>query len=222
MGIKHVIVGVEGKVSEAAMIQKMLFSLRQQAPHGYAHLEVVSLSLGGNHGYSDTLFDKYDEEVQKYLKDPKHCFEEGDDEVIRVLVCDYDEMERYGVKEEEFRKRVKDSGITIVMSKPKFELFVALIICGPEALEERLKKRMDLTTIINEGIKEYNNKCEFEFQKISPYSKKQHQAENWFWELFDRNPVFLQRALGANFGNVGDEFYTEVPELMRLIGGFFK
>ncbi len=219
MGIKHIIVGVEGEVTEVASMRSVLGVLRQQAPHGYANLEVVLLSLKGNHGHSHILIEKFEELVREYEKNPDNCVS-SDDEVIKVLVCDYDDMHEHGVNERDFRAEVEEAGAIVIISKPKFELFVAGLFWGEDDLMRMLKSGKDLGGIIKEGIKKYNDGCDFDFQKIPPYSKRHHQADNWFATVFNLDPVFLERA--KNMSLVDQDFYTEIPRLIKMIAEFFE
>lgn len=217
--MKYIIAGVEGEVTEPAGIVGALNSLKQQSPLGYAHLEVVPLSLGGNHGHGEVLILKYKEEVEKYLNNPEHCVE-SDDEICKFLVCDDDGMAEYGVEESVFRKKVVEIGAIPIISKPNFEYFVARLFWDENELTTMLRKRMGLNDIIRRGIEEYNKTCKYDFQMVSPYMKKHHQTEDWFWRLFDMNPEFLRRAINTSV-DIRREYYTEVPLLLKEIAEHF-
>lgn len=218
--MRYILVGTEGEATEPASIEGVLAPLRQQSPRGYANLEVVPLPVGGHHGHGDRLITEFERRVTEYISNPDNCVEPTDD-IVKYLEVDYDKMEEHDVAEDDFRKKVIAVGAIPIITKPKSEYFVARLFYDEAEVLEKLDRGEDPTSIINRGVKAYNDTCEYDFQRLPLYSKKQHRADSWFGMLFDRNPDFLRRAIGMNV-DISQKYYTEIPELIRVIARYFK
>lgn len=114
----YFLIAVEGE-SEKGPIKALVRKLAAQASNSYGRVEIVPISVGGNHGYR-RLVEVATNSVNNYLTDPGNCYEK-DDVVEKWLVCDYDDMDKMGVTRDEFKNMAEAEGFSLVISKPRFE-----------------------------------------------------------------------------------------------------
>lgn len=218
--MRYIIAGVEGSVSEIAVISSTLIALRQQSPRGYRHLEVVPLPLKGNHGHGQALVNRFSTEVENYINNPDNCVEETD-EISKRLVCDYDDMDSHGINEASFRSSICNIGALPIISKPCFEYFPARLLFNKDELDHLLDSGLHLNDIIRRGIDRYNKTQTASYLKLDMYTKNNYRAKNWFWKLFDLNPMYLEKAKNMET-DTNMKYYTEVPKLIKEISDGFN
>lgn len=212
--MKFVVIVTEGEVSEPCALDGLVKFFRSQAPQAYAHLEVITVPLGGNQGYKE-LSRLAGEKVAELVS--KYDMHGEDDEIIRVLVCDYDDMDECGVKVGELREEMEGWGYMLCVTRPKFEYFVARLFFSEEELVNVNAEA--LAGKIQEGIDKYNEGRE-EAIRIPAYGKRRGEAERCLGTIFNLDPSFVDKACEIDDRPNGKQ-YTELPKLVRMLRELF-
>ena len=208
----------EGKNSEPNYIEALKNVLLGTAPGGNTAVEVVTVPLGGNHGFKK-IFEKANAELELKTQDPRNILSvlEEDDELEKWMVVDYDKMHKYGVSEEWMRDEAVRKGFVLVINKPNFEFFVLMhFVSVPEVAEIATK---DLKDTINDRISDYNsqrgfNKDEFSALRLPKYSKGSFQSKDLFWRLLDQN-MDLLGIFDEERCHCDNEHYTEMWKIIK-------
>lgn len=211
--MKFIAICTEGDNSEPSGVQGAVGFFRSQAPNIYKKLEIVPIGLGGNQGY-EHLVEKAEQCVNEELIAPGFI-DQDKDELEKLLVCDYDDIEKSHITIDELRAKAKNFGYKIFISRPNFEYFVARLFFT----EQELSLVEDLEEKINEGIREYNAGRPVEFQ-VPQYSKKKFVARDCLSGLFNYDPTFVGRACSIGVDSSKDR-YTELPELFCYLRELF-
>lgn len=215
----------EGENSEPNYIEALKSVLLGTSPIGYMAVEVVSVPLGGNHGFKK-IFKKADVELGLKAQDSRNIMSvlSHDDMVEKWLIIDYDKMHKYGVSEDWMRLEAVKNNYKLIINKPNFEFFV-LMHFMPIA-EAVMVATKDLEGEINVKIGEYNNsrgfdKDEFSALRLPKYSKGSYQSKDLFWRLLDQNMNILE-TFDKERCYCDDEHYTEmwkiIERMKRLLG----
>ncbi len=212
--MKFVIIVTEGEVSEPCVIDGLVKYFRSQAPQVYAHLEVITVPLGGNQGYKE-LSRRASEKIWELVS--KYDMYGDEDEIVKVLVCDYDNMDECGVKVEELRKEMEEWGYMLCVTRPKFEYFVARLFFSKGELAK--VNAEGLMGKIQEGIDKYNEGREAAI-RIPAYGKKRGEAERCLGMMFNLDPGFVDKACEMEDESDGEQ-YTELPRLVRMLKELF-
>lgn len=213
--MKHVLICTEGNSSEPGAIESFVRCLRGQAPATlYGRVEVRSLLLEGNHGYTK-LVEAAEAEVEQYIKEWE--IETPDDEIERFLVCDYDNIDETKTTLEALRESAATKGFRLIVTRPKFEYFIARHFFTEEELSS--VSPAALAGKIKEGIDNYNS-GKADFLHIPPYSKKRSAAQRCLGALYNFDPSFMDVACNINV-NTSREQFTEFPKLLLHLKKLF-
>lgn len=104
--ITFLLVFTEGQNSEPAFINSLVRYLQSQQPTGArSSIEVIPMPLDGNQGYSVSRIGGI---ITEHSNEYKAEWNDFDDQIAisKVLVCDYDNMEKYGIDERAFREQM--------------------------------------------------------------------------------------------------------------------
>ena len=221
MGMRFIIIGTEGGVSEGAHIDALKDSLVRQVPTSRAvGLEVVPLGLGGNHGHVH-LVENANVAVDALMADENHvlsCIGDEDD-AEKWLVCDYDSLNTHGVDEEALRNEANAAGFTLIINKPNFEFYVLGLLKGfdhaktikPSQYEHEINQAIDELNRVNVEEKGFG-----QASRIPPYSKKRHIAPKLFSQLATLHPELLDNVLVETAAiDYRETSYSEMPVLVR-------
>lgn len=210
----------EGESSEPNYISALRGVLFGTRPAGGVAVEVVTVPLGGNHGFRK-IFEKADDELSlraKNAQDVLSVLDEGD-KIEKWLVVDYDKMYRHGIEEEWLRREAIEKEYRLVMNKPNFEFFVLMhFVPVGEAASVAMK---DLKFRINDEIDDYNsrrgfNRSEYSALRLPSYSKNNFQTRDLFGKLLDQNTGILDR-FGEESCYYDKNHYTEMWKIIERI-----
>ena len=213
----YLLIAVEGE-SERGLISALVKKLAAQAPIRYGKIEVVPISVGGNHGYK-RLVEIAENSINAYIANPDHCFESGDD-IEKWLVCDYDDMDNKGITRSELLEKANKKGFELIISKPNFEFFILATLSSFEHATKVDPSHYIFE--INQQIKQINEKNIKEkpwitdSMRIPKYGKRTQQCENCLGVIFSFYPDLLERMREERDSDEGDK-YSEMPRLIKRI-----
>ena len=200
---------VEGESTEPNIVDGIVRFLRSQRPlDAYGKVEIVPLSLGGNHGHR-ALVERAIEKANEYLEE--YEIMAPSDEIRKYLVVDYDKLDKHGVDFTQFRDDVISSGFIPIVTRPKIEYFIARLFYDEEDLIGLSVAKIDEK--VEEGIKRFNEGKDA-VCTIPPYSKQKPAAERCLQTIFNLDPAFLERARNIEAKSSG-EYFTELPILIE-------
>ena len=214
----YLLVAVEGE-SEKGLIDALVRKLAAQAPISYGKIEVVPISVGGNHGYT-RLVEVAEASITTYISNPDHCYTPTEDEIEKWLVCDYDDMDEKDITRSELSEIADRQGFSLIISKPNFEFFLLATLSSyefaatidPTNYIYEINRQID---IINERDRKVNPWIT-DFMQIPKYGKRRHQSELCFTRIFDYHPDILDKILNE-IGSENNSHYSEMPRLVNRI-----
>lgn len=212
--MKVVLICTEGQSSEPGNVNAIVNYFRSQVPDAYRRLEILPIPLNGNHGYRDLpqrAAEMVDQKLQEFELDPSQ------NEVYRFLVCDYDNMDLLGVDIEALRIAAKDKHFQLIVTKPKFEYFIARHFFTADEL--LTTNDAALIGKIQEGIDRYNADRPAYLQ-IPPYNKSHQQSCRCLGTLYNFDPSFIDRICDMEVDTSQDQ-YSELPILVRFLRELF-
>ena len=228
-GVKFVFIFTEGECSEPAFLGELESYLRRQSPvtEVRSKVEVVRFPLGGNQGYNVNAIDSSAGAMINGLKEELEI--NGDISYCeKWIICDYDEMNRYGTDVKNFREAMHLRGYEVVISKPNFEFFVlACLITEQEAAKVR---PCDYLVRINEEIDAINRKNAIDFgftdaMQIPHYShnghKSKHQAQQFFGMLFEYEGKNVMPNIHNLASDLKKDKYTQIQSVVKLYEDIF-
>lgn len=184
------------------------------------NLEIIPIPLYGNHGFRK-IFDVAEEKISQAKNDSGNLLSiiDPNDKVLKVLIIDYDKMDKLGIREKDLRDEAKKRNFILIINRPNFEYFVLChFIPSEEAAEVPMK---DLLERINEEVKNYNeihgyDKPEYSALKLPNYSKNRYESEDFFRMLLDQNPGIIDTLTKEKLCK-SSEAYSEMWKLIDLL-----
>lgn len=220
------LVCTEGEVSEPAYIEALKSQLGGQMPRGKtSQVEILPIPLGGNHGHKK-LIERAQKAINDAIKDQDsilYIANEIDEDVTieRWLICDYDEMDNRRIDIKQLRRQARQEGFNLVVSKPRFEVFVLLHFLD---IDEVAKiDPSNLNGAINREVEKLNKlnvKTKANVSEVilipKKYGKKKYQAQTFFGKMLNLNPELIDKAL-QHSPDYRSHYFSDMPELIKRI-----
>lgn len=213
--MKFVFICTEGESSEPSGISAIVSNFRSQVPEAYKTLEVLPIPLGGNHGYKN-LVSLCIEQVRAKMDEFE--YDAIFDECYKFIVCDYDNIDASGIDLQELRDSAETVGFKLLITRPKFEYFVARHFFSEDELLS--VNSAALNGKIQQGIEKYNAKKPT-YLHIPSYGKNKTASKNCLGALYNFDPSFIDIACSIE-ANINSGQYTELPELIKFLRDLFQ
>ena len=136
----------------------------------------------------------------------------------KMIICDYDYMEKHGIIFEEFKKMIHEAGYNLVINRPNFEFFVLTLLAGLEtAISESPSNYMNAINIAAKGINASNTKKGFSDGMMIPkYSKRCYAIPIFFGKLFDYNRELIDEFCKIRFDDSSKRF-SDMSKIINRI-----
>lgn len=210
----------EGESSEPAFIRQYgRCALGQIHPD----IEIVEIPLGGNHGHRK-IFEIANKKIEDLKRSDNSILSlidpESDIALRKIIICDYDKMEKHGISEKEFRNAAERQGYQVIINKPNFEFFVLTYLTNikhalsikPGKYETEINKAVDNINKRNHTLKGFSESLD-----IPHYSKNKHTADKFFAKLLDYNMTELDRNFCEQNADLTENGYTQMKDIMLEI-----
>ena len=214
----YLLVAVEGE-TEKELLNAFLKTRIGQAPEKYGQIEVVPISVGGNHGYT-RLVETASAKIDQYLVNPENCYEPVYDKVEKWLVFDYDDIEKKNITLKELITKARAAGFSCTVSRPNIEFFILSLLKGHNFAARTHQSNYGQE--INRAINLLNRVAAAKMPnysavtRIPPYNKKAHQCRACLWMLFASHPELIDATIKQ--AKLGDNLcYSELPRLLKRI-----
>lgn len=214
------IVCTEGENSEPAFIRQYgRCALGQIHPD----IEIVEIPLGGNHGHRK-IFEIANKKIEELKQSDDSILSlidpESDIELRKIIICDYDKMEKHRIDEKEFREVAEQRGYQVIINKPNFEFFVLAYLTNikyalsikPGNYEIEINKAIDDINKRNHTLKGFSESLD-----TPHYSKNRYTADKFFAKLLDYNMAELDRNFCEQDIDLTKNGYTQMKDIMLEI-----
>jgi|InofroStandDraft_1065614.scaffolds.fasta_scaffold05140_15 hypothetical protein len=217
------IVCVEGESSEPAFIRQ-----HGRCALGQVHpdIEIVEVPLGGNHGHRK-IFEIANKKIEELKRSDDSILSLVDSEseiaLQKIVICDYDKMEKHGITEDEFRDAAAENGFQPIINKPNFEFFVLTYLTNfeyaskikPSSYLVEINTAIDVLNKENHSIKGFP-----ESLSIPHYDKNKYTSEKFFSNLLEYNRSELDQRFCTYDPCIRESHYTQMKDFITIVQGY--
>lgn len=214
------IVCTEGESSEPAFIRQYgRCALGQIHPD----IEIVEIPLGGNHGHKK-IFEIANKKIEELKQSDDSILSlidpESDIALQKIIICDYDKMEKHGITEDDFRNAAAENEFQLIINKPNFEFFILAYLTNfeyaskikPSNYLAEINTAIDVLNKENHSVKGLS-----EALNIPHYDKNRYASEKFFSNLLEYNRSELDQKFCTHEPCIQEGQYTQMKNLITLI-----